>query len=75
MTLPALWQQAWNLAETRLTTIRTALEGTCFGCQESGVYKRPAVDSLQFLLSLETDTYSCGLPLAGPRWQLELTWY
>lgn len=31
MTLPAFWQQAWDLAEPRLTTIRTSLEGTARG--------------------------------------------
>jgi len=31
MTRPAFWQQAWDLAEPRLTTIRTALEGTARG--------------------------------------------
>ena len=31
MALPAFWQQAWDLAEPRLTTIRTALEGTARG--------------------------------------------
>ncbi len=31
MARPAFWQQAWDLAEPRLTTIRTALEGTAIG--------------------------------------------
>ena len=31
MARPAFWQQAWDLAELRLTTIRTALEGTVRG--------------------------------------------
>ena len=31
MTIPAFWQQAWDLAEPRLTTIRTSLEGTARG--------------------------------------------
>lgn len=31
MARPAFWQQAWDLAEPRLTTIRTALDGTACG--------------------------------------------
>jgi hypothetical protein len=31
MARPAFWQQAWDLAEPRLTTIRSALEGTTQG--------------------------------------------